>query len=96
MTILYLPIKNLDDMIYISWDTECDRLKLVIMGHFLSPPLITQEIRILKKWKKLLEISSFYTCAPKNTTIWGTVPEIWSETDKKFCHFGPFFALLIP
>ena len=24
------------------------------------------------------------------------VPEIWSETDKMFCHFGPFFALLPP
>ena len=24
------------------------------------------------------------------------VPEIRSETDKIFCHFGPFFALLPP
>ena len=24
------------------------------------------------------------------------VPEIQSETDKKFCHFGSFFALLPP
>ena len=33
--------KNLDDMIYHSWDIECDRLKLVITGHFLPfyPPL---------------------------------------------------------
>ena len=22
------------------------------------------------------------------------VPEIWSATDKPFCHFGPFFAHL--
>ena len=22
------------------------------------------------------------------------VPEIWSTTDRIFCHFGPFFALL--
>ena len=32
----------LDDIIYCSWDVECDRLKLVIMGHILpfyaSPP----------------------------------------------------------
>ena len=67
-------------MIYISWDIECDRLKLVIMGHFLPfYPLKTQKIKILKKWKKLREISSFYTCVPKTTIIWGTVPEIWSE-----------------
>ena len=24
------------------------------------------------------------------------VPEIWSATDRIFCHFGPFFALLPP
>ena len=33
--ILHLCTKNLDDMIHSSWDIECDRLKLVIMGHFL-------------------------------------------------------------
>ena len=41
--------------------------------------------------KKLLEILSFYTCVPKTT-----VPEIRSETDRMFCPFGPFFALLTP
>ena len=41
----------------------------------------TRKIRLLKKWKKLLKISSFYTCVPKNTIIWGTVPEIRSETE---------------
>ena len=24
------------------------------------------------------------------------VPEIWSATDKMFCHSGPFFAVLPP
>ena len=24
------------------------------------------------------------------------VPEIWSATDRIFCHYGPFFALLPP
>ena len=24
------------------------------------------------------------------------VPEIWSVTDRIFCHFGPFFALSPP
>ena len=24
------------------------------------------------------------------------VPEIWSMTDKIFCHYGLFFALLLP
>ena len=24
------------------------------------------------------------------------VPEIWSPTDKMFCHYGPFFPLILP
>ena len=30
------------------------------------------------------------------TVIWCMVPEIWSATDRIFCHSGPFFALLPP
>ena len=30
------------------------------------------------------------------TIIWCMVPEIWTTTDKIFCHSGPFFALLPP
>ena len=49
-----------------SWDIECDRLKLAITGYLPpSPHLKTQKIRIPKKWKELLEVSSFYTIAPK-------------------------------
>ena len=33
--VLHLCTKNLHDIIYNFWDIECDRLKLVIMGHFL-------------------------------------------------------------
>ena len=38
--ILNLCTKNLNDLIYSYWDTEHDRLKLVILGHFLPfyPP----------------------------------------------------------
>ena len=39
----------------------------VILDHFLlfyPPPLTTWKINILKKWKKTLEILSFYTCIP--------------------------------
>ena len=28
--------------------------------------------------------------------IWPIFPEIWSVTDRIFCHFGPFFAFLYP
>ena len=51
--------------------------------------LTTQKIKIY------MEISSFYTCVPKTTTLWGAVPEIRSET-KNFCHSGSFFAILTP
>ena len=57
------------------------------------PALMIWKIRILKKWKKHLEISSFYTCVPKITITW-MLPKIWSATDIIFCHFGSFFALL--
>ena len=52
--------------------------------------------RIVKKWKekKFPEISSFYTCVAKTTIIWDMVPEIGSQTDRTFCYFGLFFALL--
>ena len=86
-------------MICSFWDIECDRLKLAIMGHFLAftlPPLKTKKIRILKKWKEFLERSSFYTSPPKTKIRWGTFPEIWSETERIFCYFGPFFVLYTP
>ena len=44
---------------------------------------MTQKIKILKKWKKYLEISSFYTWAPKIMITWCTVPEIWCTTDEQ-------------
>ena len=28
--------------------------------------------------------------------IWSMIPEIWSATDRTFCHFGSFFALFPP
>ena len=48
----------------------------------------------LKKWKKCLGISSFYTYIPQMKIIWCMVTEIWCTTDYFFCHFGSFFALL--
>ena len=44
----------------------------------------------------MLEISSFYTCVPKIAIIWYMVPEIRSEADIIFYHFGLYFALLPP
>ena len=51
-------------MTYSSWDIECDRQKLVIMGHFLSfnasPPESPKNQNFEKNENKLLEISSSY------------------------------------
>ena len=69
-----------------------------IMGHFLPfYPLTARKIKILKKWKKLLEIGSFYMCVPKIIIRWYTLPEIWCVTDVVvISHFGIFLALLTP
>ena len=89
--ILHLCTKNPDDMIYSSWDVEHDGLKLVILGHLLHfYPLKTQKFRMSEKWRRLLEISSFYTCAPKITIMWCTVFDN-SETDRIFGHFLNFY-----
>ena len=53
-----------------------------------------EKSKFWKNGKKLLEISSFYICLPKATIIWGTVPEIWSETIFFLLildHFLPFY-----
>ena len=52
------------------------------------------KIWFLKKWKKLLEISSFYTCVPKTTIMRYSSWDM--DWDRIFCHFEPFFALLFP
>ena len=58
----------------------------------LFTPLTTWKIKTLKKWKKCLEISSFYTCVPQMTIIWCTVPDIWTAADRTFSCFGLFLS----
>ena len=62
---------------------------------FYTPSsLTTQKIKILKKKKKHVETSSFYTSVPKIMIICYTVPEIWRVTDViVLFHFGLFFVL---
>ena len=75
--------KNHHHMRYSSWD-RVRQIFFVILGHFLP-----------NKWHlNYLEMSSFYTCATKNTIKWCMLTQIWSATDIIFCHFRPFFALL--
>ena len=72
------------------------QIKLAMLGHFFPfvLSLKTKKIRILRKWKTLLEIPSFHRCVSKITIIWCKNPEIWSNTNIIFCYFGTFFALL--
>ena len=83
-------------MLYYSWDMVRDRCNYfslwVIFYHFTS--LTAQRIKILKKWKKYLEISSLYTSVPKIIIICYSVLEIWRMIDVIIFHFGLFFALL--
>ena len=75
---------------YRVWQTEISNFRPI---HFWPFYPLTQKIKILKKWKKLLEILSFYTCLPKVTKTWCMVLETHSETHNflSFCIiFSPF------
>ena len=83
---------NDNHMLYGSWDINCNRqIFFVIFGHFLPfyPPNSPKN-EISQNWKKLLEISSFYTNVPKTMIIGYTVPEIWSMTDVIIIIMGNF------
>ena len=63
--ILLLYTRNLDDMIYSSWDIECGRLKLVIMGHFFPflLPKNPKNHNFEKKWRKAArDIMTLHMC----------------------------------
>ena len=78
-------------MIHGSSDMECN-------GQNFLPfyPLSTRKIKILKKWKKRLEIS-FYKSVPKIVIICYTVTQIRHVTNLTVIfHFRLFFALLPP
>ena len=76
-------LSKINHMMYGSSDTDWDRIFCPFT------PLTTWKIKILKNWKKNQKMPSNYLCAPKITTIWYMVPEIWSVKDKIWRHFGP-------
>ena len=97
---LHMCTINDNHMMYGSWDMKHDRQNvlsfLTVFCNFTPPSLKTQKIKILKNWKKNLEILSFYTGASWMTIKQCMAPEILSMTDRFFCHFGLLFALLLP
>ena len=97
--ILHMCTKNHGHMLYCSWDMVCDRCNCYILFWAIFcpfTPLTAQKIKISKKWKKLLKISSFYICVPKIIIRWCAVPEIWCMMDVIIFHFGPFFCTFTP
>ena len=83
-------------MLYYSWDMGRDGCNYFSFWAIfcLFTPLTAWKFKILKKWKKELEISSFYTSVPKMMVICCTVPEIWCMTYViVIFHFRLFFAL---
>ena len=64
------------------------------MGHFFPftlPPKNPKNQNFETTKKIAGDIIILHNCTNR-----GTVPEIWSETDRIFCHFGPFFAFIPP
>ena len=81
--ILHKCTKNHDRMLYCSWDMahdgcNCYFLLWTIFCPFTPP---NSPKKILKKWKRRLEIS-FYICV-KIMFRWCKVPEIWCATDRR-------------
>ena len=64
--ILHMCTINDNHMMYGFWDMESDRQNFLSFWTIFFPftTITNQKIEILQKWKKHLEILSFYTCAP--------------------------------
>ena len=75
---------------------ECKgQIFFITLDHFL--PFYNAKIQNFEKIKTCMEISSFYTYAPKIMIICYTLPEIQPLMDVVFIfHFGLFFALFPP
>ena len=72
---LHKCVINDNNMMYGSWNMKCDGQNFLSFWTAFCPftPLTTRKIKLLKNWKKLMEIS-FYTSAPKIMIICYTVP----------------------
>ena len=90
--------QNLDDMIYSSSDIEQNKLKLVILGHFLPfIPLKTPKIKILQNEKICLRHHHFHMCTKNHNHImydsWDTE---WHRHRQNLGHFLSFYLPLPP
>ena len=83
--ILHKCTKNHDHIVNCSWDMAHDRRNCYFLFWAIFCPFCpnSQKIKISKKWKKHLEISSFYTYVSKIMIRLCMVPEIWCNTDRQ-------------
>ena len=97
--LLHKCTKNYN-ILYCSGDMARDRCNFYFSFwsiFCLLTPVTAQKIKISRKWKKHLEISSFYTSVPKIMVICFTIPEIWHVTYViVIFHFGLFFCAFTP
>ena len=98
--ILHKCNKNHYHMQYCCWDMAHNRCNCYFSFWAIFCPftsLTTRKIKIKKKWKKYLEISSFYNSVPNIMIICCTVTEIRCATDViAIFYFGLFLTLLPP
>ena len=60
-------------------------------------PLTAWKMNISRKWKKCLEISTFYTSVPKIMVISYTIPDTWHVTHVIIIfHFGYSLPFYLP
>ena len=105
-TILHKCTKNHDYMLCCSWDMaregcNCSFSFWAIFCPFtpIPHPLTAQKTKILKKWWKQLETSSFYTSIQKIMITYYMLHCSWDmarDTCNCFFHFRLFFVLLPP
>ena len=91
--ILHKCTKNHDHMLQCSWDMACDgrNCYFSFWAIFCSiTPVTAQKMKISKKWKKCLVISSFYTIVPKIMIICYTASDIRCMTGVIIFHLGLF------
>ena len=78
-------IDKLEKQLFIRkncWSGPIKNVRILIFAMFFKKK---------KNKEKHLEISLFYTCLPRTTIIWGTVPELRSETNIIFLSFWAIF-----
>ena len=83
--------------LFLRYDTWQDVIVIFHFGLFFTLlPLTDWKIKNSRKWKKGLEISSFYTIVPKIMIKCYTVPEICHMADVTYFSFWTIFCCYPP